>query len=138
LAQSGFLPEMYFAWDAGLDERVRAACHAAYRAKYGLEDDGAAGMRRLVGFAREAGLSHVSTKTYLIERTQPLADADRRYFQHTVFQGYWGEKIQPYLSDGEWRTLTALCDPTSPDYSLNRPDFHHLQTLTVVEGRTEE
>ncbi len=137
LAQSGLLPEMYFSWDAGLDERVRAACHAAYRDKYGLEEDTTSGVRRLVGFLHEAGLSLGPTKTYVIERTQPLADADRRYFQDVVFQGYWGDKVQPYLSDGDWRRLTALCDPASGDYCLDRPDFHHLQTLTVVEGRND-
>ena len=31
LAQSGFLPEMFFAWDAPLDEAVRRACHQYYR-----------------------------------------------------------------------------------------------------------
>ena len=35
LAQSGLLPEMYFAWDTPLDDAVRRACHESYRARYG-------------------------------------------------------------------------------------------------------
>ena len=44
LAQSGFLPEMYFAWDAGLDERVRAACLTSLCSLYVGNDTGSTHM----------------------------------------------------------------------------------------------
>jgi SAM-dependent methyltransferase len=136
LAQSGFLPEMHFAWDSGFDERVRAACHAYYRRKYGLADAATAGVRRLIGVLLDAGfaIADVTTKTYAIERMQPLSDADRRYFLDVMFRGYWGPKLQPFLSDDDMRTLSEWCDPASPGFCLDRRDFHHLQTLTVVQG----
>src|SRR5690606_989007 len=50
VAQSGLLPEMFFAWDAALDDAVRDACHAHYRERYGLTPDDVTGIRALVGW----------------------------------------------------------------------------------------
>src|SRR5262245_42919764 len=49
LAQSSFLPEMYFAWDAPLDEAVRRACHEYYRERYGLARNDTARIRGVIG-----------------------------------------------------------------------------------------
>lgn len=135
VAQSGFLPEMFFAWDAPLDETVRAACHRYYRDRYGLAPDATAGLRAVVGFMRSAGYGAVSARTYVIERIQPLSPADRDYLRHTVFDGTWNGRIAPYLSPADQAKLRRNCEPASPDYCLDRPDFHHIQTLTVCEGR---
>ncbi len=134
LAQSGFLPEMYFAWDAHFDDRVRRACHAYYRDKYGLSEQTTAGIRGLVGLLLDAGLSRPDARTYVIERTQPLSSADRTYFLDAVFRGYWGEKLTPYLTNADAENLARFCNPDAPSFCLRRPDFHHLQTLTVVVG----
>ena len=68
---------------------------------------------------------------------QTLVAAILTKFGHQVecvFNGYWGERVRPYLSEADWRTLSALCDPDSEDFCLRRDDFHHMQTLTVVTG----
>jgi len=137
LAQSGFLPDMFFAWDAPLEDAVRAACHRAYRERYGLAPDDTAGVRGMVGFMLEAGFASVYTRTHVVERVQPLRDVDREYLLHAIFQGAWGEKVLPFLSPDERARLHRNCDPASPEYCLDRPDFHHVQTLTVCEGRTD-
>jgi SAM-dependent methyltransferase len=137
LAQSGFLPDMFFAWDAPLEEAVRAACHRAYRERYGLELADTAGIRGLVRFMLEAGFASVSTRTHVVERLQPLRGADRDYLLHAIFEGAWGEKILPFLTPDESARLRRNCDPASPEYCLDRPDFHHVQTLTVCEGRID-
>jgi SAM-dependent methyltransferase len=135
IAQSALLPEMFFAWDAPLDDAVRAACHHCYRERYGLQVIDTASIRAVVGLMRAAGFAAVVPRTYVLERTQPLSQADRDYFQEAVFDGVWGEWIRPYL-DAEQRTrLHRNCDPASPDYCLDRADFHHIQTLTVCTGR---
>lgn len=133
LAQSGFLPEMFFAWDAPLDEAVRLACHRYYRDRYGLETSQTAGIRGIVGLLQTAGFGEIRTRTYVIERTQPLSTNDRNYLEDTVFKGTWGERIWPYLEERDRNKLARYCDPTSPDYCLERPDFHHVQTLTVCQ-----
>ena len=137
LAQSGFLPDMFFAWDAPLEDAVRAACHLAYREKYGLALGDTAGIRGLVRFVRSAGFRSVAARTYVVERVQPLRDADRDYLRHAIFEGTWGEKVLPYLSPDERARLRRNCDPASPEYCLDREDFHHVQTLTVCEGRID-
>ncbi len=138
VAQSGFLSEMYFAWDAPLDDAVRAACHRYYRERYGLAAADLADIRSVVGPMSAAGFGEVVSRTYVLERTQPLSQADRDYFQHTVFEGTWGDKVRPYLGPEDREKLRRNCDPASPDYCLDRSDFHHLQTLTVCEGRRTE
>jgi SAM-dependent methyltransferase len=135
LAQSGLLPEMFFAWDAPLDDAVRAACHRYYRERYGLQVADTAGVRAIVSLMRAAAYDDVVVRTYVLERTQPLTQADREYFQEAVFDGVWGHKIWPYLDSEDKEKLRRNCDPASPDYCLDRGDFHHIQTLTVCEGR---
>jgi SAM-dependent methyltransferase len=135
LAQSGFVPEMFFAWDAPLDEAVRGACHRAYRERYELSDADTAGVRGLVRLMRAAGFARPEVRTRVIERTQPLAHSDRDYLQRAVFDGSWGARVAPYLGAAERARLQRNCDPASPEYCLDRDDFHHLQTLTVCVGR---
>ena len=137
LAQSGLLPDMFFAWDSPLEDAVRAACHRAYRARYGLQLGDTAGVRGLVRLMVGAGFRSVSVRTHVIERTQPLRDADRDYLRHAIFEGAWGEKVLPYLSPDERDRLQRNCDPRSPEYCLDRDDFHHVQTLTVCDGRVD-
>ena len=134
LAQSSFLPEMYFAWDARVEDQVRQACYRYYREKYGLSAAETAGTRRLVGMMLEAGYASVATRTYVIERVQPLSERDQEYFSGAVFEGYWGPKLKPYLAGDDWLALQSWCNPASSAYCLDRADFHHIQTLTVVRG----
>jgi hypothetical protein len=112
------------------------ACHRAYRDRYGLGLEDTADVRGLVRFMRSAGFAAVATRTYVVERAQPLRAADRDYLRYAIFEGAWGEKVLPYLSPDERARLSRNCDPASPDYCLDREDFHHVQTLTVCEGRT--
>jgi len=136
IAQSAFLPEMFFAWDAPLDDAVRAACHRYYRERYGLTVANIADIRGIVGLMRAADFADVVTRTYVLERTPPLSQEDRDYFQEAVFEGTWGERIKPYLDSMYYEKLRRNCDPASADYCLDRVDFHHVQTLTVCTGRT--
>jgi SAM-dependent methyltransferase len=135
IAQSGFLPEMFFAWDAPLDDAVRLACHRYYRERYGLKIADTAAIRGIGAALRAAGFRSLRTRTYVIERVQPLSDADRDYLQRAIFEGTWGERLDPYLCADDRDRLRRNCDPRSADYCLERADFHHLQTLTVCEGR---
>ena len=135
LAQGGFVSEMFFAWDKALDEAVRAACHRYYRERYGLTSLDTARSRGLVGQMHAAGFRDVRVHTHVIERIQPLAPSDRDYFRVAIFEGAWGSKIRPYLAAEEWDKLQRYCEPGSREYCLDRADFHHIQTLTVCEGR---
>jgi SAM-dependent methyltransferase len=135
LAQSALLPEMYFAWDARLERVTNEAVRRYYRERYGLAERELSAVRALLGVLRAAGLCEVRVRTWLIERTAPLAAADEAYLLEAVFRGTWGERLRPYLSAEDYAELERLCDPEHPAFALRRPDFHFLQTFTLAVGR---
>jgi len=134
LVQDLLLPEMIFAWDERLEQAVVRACRAYYRDKYGLSHRQITNQRNIYGWMLQAGFERVELRTVVSERVQPLSDTDIDYFQHSVFEGHWGERVQPYLEDEDWQELVRLTDPESDEYALKRPDFYALQTCTVVTG----
>lgn len=134
LIQDLLLPEMIFAWDERLELAVVQACRAYYRDKYGLTHSQITDQRNIYGWMLQAGFEHVTVKTIVSERVQPLSQADIDYFQHSVFEGHWGDSVRPYLDDADWEALSRLTDPEAEEYALNRPDFHAIQTSTVVIG----
>lgn len=134
LGQSALLPEMYFAWDARLEQVVTQAVRQYYRDRYGLDERALTAVRALVGLLREAGLGRVVARTFMIERVAPLAAADESYLCETVFRDTWGARLQPYLSTDDYQELARLTDPQQPTFALRRPDFHYLQSFTLVVG----
>lgn len=138
LGQSSFLPDMFFAWDARLERVTTEAVRAYYRDRYQLTEQDLAAVRGLVGLLLEAGLTQVSARSFLIERTAPLDPCAQAWLLETVFRGTWGERLRPYLSPSDYAQLTRLCDPQHPEFALRRADFHFLQTftLTVAERGT--
>ncbi|CAN5673613.1 hypothetical protein BH23CHL2_BH23CHL2_35230 [soil metagenome] len=137
LVQDLLLPEMIFAWDERLEQAVVQACRAYYRDKYDLNHQEITNQRNIYGWMLDAGFESVTVQTMVAERIQPLSETDIDYFQHSVFEGHWGDNVRPYLEDDDWNALKRLTDPESDDYALNRPDFHALQTTTVVVGTVE-
>lgn len=138
LGQSHLLPEQVFAWDAHLERRATEANRAFYREKYGLREADTGGIRALVGLLRAAGLHDVRARTVAIERVAPLSPADESYLVEALFQGYWGAQLRPYLAPNDWTQLAALGDPASPAFCLRRPDFHYIQSFTLVIGKLQD
>jgi ubiquinone/menaquinone biosynthesis C-methylase UbiE len=135
LVQNLLLPEMIFAWDERLERAVIDSCRAYYRDKYGLAGERLAGQRNVYGWMLAAELADVSVRTIVVERVPPLSEADRAYFQHSVFEGHWGDKVRSYLMTADWLALQRQTNPSSAEYALARTDFHAIQTSTVVTGR---
>lgn len=134
LGQSSLLPDMLFAWDARLERLTNEAVRRYYRDRYRLEERDLTAIRSLVGIARQANLQGISARTHPIERIHPLSGPDQAYLLGALFRDTWGERLRPYLSAEDYSTLVRLCDPNGPDFALRRPDFHFLQTFTVVVG----
>lgn len=135
LAQRSFCRRCISPGMRPLDDAVRTACHRYYRERYGLQSADTAGIRAVVGLLRAAGFAEVAVRTYVLERIQPLSQVDRDYFREAVFEGLWGARIHPYLDPEQRANLEHNCNPASPGYCLDRPDFHHPQTLTVFAAR---
>jgi SAM-dependent methyltransferase len=132
LGQSSFLPDMYFAWDARLERLTNEAVRSYYRDRYALDERDLTAVRAMLGLLHRAALRHVTVRTLVIERTAPLARADRAYLLKAIFRQTWGERLRPYLSPADYAELNALCDPQHSQFALRRADFHFLQTFTVV------
>jgi SAM-dependent methyltransferase len=134
LGQSSFLPDMFFAWDSRLERVTNDAVRQYYRNRYGIDERDLAASRAFVGLLRQAGLRDVSAHTLMIERVFPLSTADEGYLLGAIFRDTWGERLRPYLSGEDFEQLSRLCDPGQAEFALRRPDFHFLQTFTLVVG----
>jgi SAM-dependent methyltransferase len=138
VGQSSLLPDMYFAWDARLEKNVNEAVRAYYRERYGRSEHELTAVRSLVGWLQQAGLRNVNVRTRVLERIQPLAEADERYLRECIFRGSWGERLGKYMAAADFEELTHLCNPDDERYALRRPDFHFLQGLTIAVGTAQD
>jgi SAM-dependent methyltransferase len=134
LGQSGLLPDMYFAWDAQLERLVNEAVRQYYRERYQVDERELTAIRALAGLLRRAQARNVRAHTFVIERLSPLREADEHYLLNAIFQGTWGARLQPYLDPADFAQLSRLCDPHDSQFALRRPDFHFLQSFTLVVG----
>jgi SAM-dependent methyltransferase len=134
LGQSSLVPDMYFAWDARLERVTNEAVRRYYRDRYRLSERELASVRSVLGLLRRAGLRNVTVRTLMIERVSPLRRADEAYLGEAVFRDTWGERLRRYLADEDYAELVRLCDPGDSQFALRRPDFHFLQTFTLVVG----
>jgi hypothetical protein len=125
---------MYFAWDSRLERVTNEAVRQYYRDRYSLDERDLTRVRAIVGVLRAANLRNVAARTVLIERVSPVDAATERYLLDTIFRDTWGERLRPYLSDDDYAELVRLCDPQHPQFALRRPDFHFLQSFTLVTG----
>ena len=136
LGQSSLLPDMYLAWDARLERLTTEAVRCYYRDRYHLSEYDLAAVRGVVGLLREAGLARVSVRTQVLERCAPLDPSTRAWLLEAIFRGTWGERLRPYLAPADYEALTRLCNPQHPEFALERPDFHFLQTFTLALGES--
>lgn len=134
LGQSSLLPDLCFAWDSRLERLTNEAVRRYYEARYGLDEWELRGARNLLGWMRRAALSGIAVRTLVIERIAPLRAADRAYLLEGVFRGTWGERLRPYLASEDYEELRRVCDPQHPSFALRRPDFHFIQTFTLLVG----
>jgi hypothetical protein len=125
---------MYFAWDSRLEQAVNEAVRRYYRDRYSLDERDLVSVRALVGILRAANLQNVAARTVLIERVSPVDAATERYLTDTIFKDTWGERLRAYLSEDEHAQLARLCDPQHALFALRRPDFHFLQSFSLVVG----
>ena len=134
LGQSSFLPDMHFAWDSRLERLTHEAVRQYYRDRYSLDETDLSAVRSLVGLMRRSGFDDVAARSVVIERLSPLDVASEAYLRETIFRDTWGERLRPYLSADDYQTLQRLCDPKDDAYALRRPDFHFMQTFSLVVG----
>jgi SAM-dependent methyltransferase len=138
LGQSSLLPDQHFAWDSRLERLTNEAVRRYYEGRYGLTESDLRGVRDLLGWMQQAGLTHITARTSIIERVAPLRPADEAYLREAIYRGTWGERLRPYLASEDYAELCRLCDPTHPSFALARRDFHFIQTFTLITGYVRE
>jgi SAM-dependent methyltransferase len=134
LGQSALLPEMFFAWDSGLERAVSDALRRYYQDRYHIGDQDLDSVRAILGVLRRAGLRNIVVRTVVMERIAPVDTATLNYLVEAIFRDTWGERLRPYLSEDKYAKLRCLCDPQGPGFALTRPDFHFLQSFTLTVG----
>lgn len=134
LGQSSLMADMFFAWDARLERVVNEAVRQYYRERYSLSERDLTSSRAIVGVMRAAQLKNVGARTVLIERVSPVNSATACYLVEAIFKSTWGERLRPFLTEDDYAELVRICDPNSRHFALRRPDFHFLQSFTLVTG----
>jgi len=89
-----------------------------------------------LGWFRELGLKDSSTRTFVNEIYAPISD-DMRTALIAFFEMLWG-KPQPEVSEEDWAEYQRLCQPDSPDFILDRPDYYAFYTYSMFQGKIPE
>jgi demethylmenaquinone methyltransferase/2-methoxy-6-polyprenyl-1,4-benzoquinol methylase len=88
---------------------------------------------RALGSFRDAGLEEPRAQTFVGNIQAPLSD-DIRSALISLFQMRWGEP-RSELTPEEWEEYQHLCQPQSPDFILDLPDYHAFFTYSMFHGK---
>lgn len=82
---------------------------------------------------REVGLTEVAAQTYAGNVRSPLNSGERVALA-SLFEMLWGQP-QPETSAEDWLAYKRLCQPKSPEFILDIPDYYAFFTYTVFQGK---
>jgi len=88
---------------------------------------------RALGWLQEAGLDEPRVRTFVADVQAPLGDAARNALTAS-FQMFWG-KAEPELTPEDWAEFQQLCQPESPDFILDLPDYYAFITYSLFYGK---
>ena len=91
---------------------------------------------RALGWFGDAGLKELRAQTFVGDIKAPLSD-DIRSALISLFQMRWGEP-QSELSQEDWEEYQRLCQPESPDFILNLPDYYAFFTYSLFHGKVDK
>ena len=117
-----------------LEARLNATCSGL--APYVSEKRPESLFFRALNWFNEAGLEASHGRTFVGEVQAPLSD-DIRIALISLFQMLWGEP-QPEVSKEDWAGYQRLCQPESPEFILNLPDYYAFFTYTMFRGKVPE
>ena len=91
---------------------------------------------RLLDLFREAGLEEPMARTFVGDIRGPLSDNVRGALE-SLFQMRWGEP-RSELTPEDWAEYRRLCQPESPDFILNLPNYYAFFTYSMFHGKVAE
>jgi ubiquinone/menaquinone biosynthesis C-methylase UbiE len=113
-----------------LEARLNATCAANF--PYTDDTRPKLHILRALGWLQEVGLDDLQARTFVADIRSPLDDVARNALTGS-FQMFWG-KAQPEVTPEDWAALQRLCQPESPDFILNLPDYYAFITYSLFYG----
>ena len=87
---------------------------------------------RALGWFAKAGLVELEARTFVGHCQAPLSDGVRTALV-SLFQMLWGEPV-PEVASEDWAEYQRLCQPESPDFVLDLPDYVAFFTYSLFRG----
>jgi ubiquinone/menaquinone biosynthesis C-methylase UbiE len=114
---------------------LEARLNATLAANFPYTDDvkPALHILRTLGWLQEAGLGEPKVRTFVADVQAPLDDAARNALTAS-FRMFW-RKAKPEVTSEDWAEFQRLCQPESPDFILNLPDYYAFITYSLFCGR---
>ena len=114
-----------------LEARLNATCSGI--APFVLGKNPELHFLRAVAWFRDAGLEEPTAQTFVGDVYAPLSD-DIRNALMSLFQMLW---VEPQAEDAQkdWAEYQRLCQPESPDFILNLPDYYAFFTYSMFHGK---
>jgi demethylmenaquinone methyltransferase/2-methoxy-6-polyprenyl-1,4-benzoquinol methylase len=91
---------------------------------------------RALGWFRELGLDEPTAQTFVGDVHAPLSDDMRRALIALLEMRWPG--AQSELTPQDWAEFRRLCQPESPDFILNLPDYCGFYTYSMFRGKVAE
>jgi len=91
---------------------------------------------RALGWFREAGLEEPTARTFVGDAHAPLSD-DMRSALMALLEMRW-PGVQSELTEEDWAEFQHLCQPESPDFILDLPDYYAFFTYSMFCGKVAE
>ncbi len=88
---------------------------------------------RALGWLRGARLQEPTARTFVADVHAPLSD-DIRSALAATFRMFW-EAAQSEVAPEDWAEFQRLCQPASPDFIPNLPDYYAFLTYSLFYGR---
>lgn len=88
---------------------------------------------RALGWFHDAGLKESTADTLAGSACAPLSD-DLRNALVALFRMRW-PGVESELTPEDWAEYQRLCQPESPDFILNLPDYYAFFTCSMFHGR---
>lgn len=87
---------------------------------------------KALGWLQRAGLKALTAQTFAADIHAPLNEMNRAALTMS-FQMFWGS-MESRVSVEDWAEFQRLCQPTSPDFILNQPDYYAFLTYSMFQG----
>jgi ubiquinone/menaquinone biosynthesis C-methylase UbiE len=88
---------------------------------------------RALGWLQEIGLEEPQVRTFVADVQAPLDNAARNALTAS-FRMFW-RKAESEITPEDWAEFQRLCQPESPDFILNLPDYYAFITYSLFCGR---